>query len=78
MPMIVSLLGACAFRILWIATIFQIPRFHTVQSIYWSYPISWTLTLLAHVICLTVALRRIYRREGMLHAHRHLTHAHHE
>ncbi len=78
MPMIVSLLGACAFRILWIATIFQIPRFHTVQSIYWSYPISWTLTLLAHVICLTVALRRVYRRAGMLHAHHHLTHAHHE
>ena len=75
-PMIVTLLGACAFRILWISTVFQIPRFHTVQCIYWSYPISWALTFLVHLICLSLALRRIYRREGMLHTHHHLTHAH--
>ena len=27
-PMIVSLLGACAFRLVWLATIFQIPEYH--------------------------------------------------
>ena len=36
----------------------------------------WALTFLVHLICLSLALRRIYRREGMLHTHHHLTHAH--
>ena len=40
MPMLVSLVGACGLRLLWIATIFQLPQFHTIQTINWSYPIS--------------------------------------
>lgn len=58
MPMIVSLLGACALRLVWIATIFQVPAFHTVEVIYWSYPFSWTVTALAHFCCLLWAMRR--------------------
>ena len=53
-PMIVSLLGACAFRLVWLATIFQIPEYHCVETIYMSYPVSWTLTFLAHVICFII------------------------
>ncbi len=30
MPMIVSLLGACGLRILWISTVFQIPEYHSL------------------------------------------------
>ena len=33
-PMIISVLGVCGIRIGWIATIFQIPRFHTPESLY--------------------------------------------
>lgn len=78
MPMVVTLLGACAFRMLWIATVFQMPQYHTPQGIYWSYPISWTLTFLTHLVCYIVVLRRLYRREGLLHRHHHLTHQHDE
>lgn len=46
-PMATSLLGACAFRLVWIATIFQMKR--TTGMLYISYPISWTITLIAHV-----------------------------
>ncbi|MBO5325848.1 MAG: MATE family efflux transporter [Lachnospiraceae bacterium] len=53
-PMIVSLLGACAFRLVWLATIFQIPEYHCIETIYMSYPVSWTLTFLAHVICFII------------------------
>lgn len=49
MPMIVSLLGACALRVVWIFTIFQM--FHTQFSLYISYPISWAVTFAAHLIC---------------------------
>ena len=63
-PMIVSLLGACAFRLLWIATVFQIERFHTIETVYTSYPISWTLTFLAHVIIFVIVRKRLKKRWG--------------
>ncbi|MBR0318601.1 MAG: MATE family efflux transporter [Spirochaetia bacterium] len=63
-PMVVSLAGACLFRLIWVATIFQIPRFHTVQILYLSYPISWVLTFIVLGICFVWAFRRtvLHRR----------------
>ena len=61
MPMIVSLVGACGLRLLWIATIFQVPRFHTIQMLYWSYPISWAMTAGVHVLCFLWAMKRVRR-----------------
>lgn len=49
MPMIVSLIGACAFRIFWIFTVFQ--AHHSLLSLYISYPVSWILTGGVHMIC---------------------------
>ena len=46
MPMIVTLVGACGLRMVYIFTFFQIPRFHTFQSIFYSYPISWVVTFI--------------------------------
>ena len=62
MPMLVSLVGACGLRLLWIATIFQIPRFHTIQALYLSYPVSWVITLSVHVVCFLWAMKRVKRR----------------
>ena len=62
MPMLVSLVGACGLRLLWIATIFQLPQFHTIQMLYWSYPVSWIITLGAHVLCFLWAMKRVRRR----------------
>ena len=64
MPMIVSLLGACGLRILWIATVFRIPDYHNVFTVYLSYPISWLLTLLAHLICFAVIWKRIKKQNS--------------
>ena len=63
-PMIVSLLGACAFRLLWIATIFQIDRFHVIETVYTSYPISWTITFLAHLTTFIIVRNRLKKRWG--------------
>ncbi len=49
-PMIISVLGICGFRILWIYTIFQIPAYHTPAWLYLSYPISWAITFAAQFI----------------------------
>lgn len=57
MPMIVSLLGACAFRIVWIYTIFKWSR--TLHTLYISYPVSWSLTAFAHMVCFIVVRRKL-------------------
>lgn len=59
MPTIVSLLGACALRIVWIATIFR--YFHTLESLYISYPVSWVLTLSIHFICYMLATKKLFK-----------------
>lgn len=59
MPMIVSLLGACAFRMAWIFIFFQIEKFHTIETVYVAYPISWALTLSVHVICYLIVSRKL-------------------
>lgn len=60
MPMLVSLSGACLFRVVWIYTIFK--QYHTLKCLYWSYPISWTLTFLVHLLCFAVVYRRLCRK----------------
>ena len=57
-PMIISVLGVCGIRIGWILTIFRIPAFHTVQSLYLSYPISWGVTFL----CQMAAFLYVYKK----------------
>ena len=62
MPMVVSLIGVCALRIIWIMTVFRIPRYHTIEMIYYTYPISWSVTLLAHLFCFALTKRRINKK----------------
>ncbi len=50
LPMIVSILGVCAFRVVWIYTLFEIPQFHTLEWLFISYPISWTIVLVTQGI----------------------------
>ena len=61
--MIVSLVGACGMRILWIYTIFR--HFHTLESLFISYPISWLLTFAAHLICFLVVKRKLFKMETL-------------
>lgn len=42
LPMIVSLMGACVFRIFWVMTVFAANR--TMDCLMVSYPVSWALT----------------------------------
>lgn len=63
MPMIVSLIGACGLRLVWIATVFQIPKYHTIEMVYITYPITWILTFLAHVVCFAIVRSKLPRRD---------------
>ena len=66
MPMIVSMIGACGLRLVWLATIFQIPKYHTVHMIYVSYPITWAITFFAHICCFIWAKRCVEKKAGVL------------
>ena len=60
LPMIVSLLGACGLRILWIMTIFKAHPSLTV--LYISYPISWLITALAHIVCFVIVRHHLSQK----------------
>lgn len=57
MPMIVSLMGACVFRVIWIYTVFQWNR--SLHTLYISYPISWALTAGVHAVCFFIVRGRL-------------------
>lgn len=59
LPMIVTMVGACGLRLLWLATVFQMPAYHSLTTIYMSYPITWAITLFVHMLCFLWARRRI-------------------
>ncbi len=59
-PMIVSVVGACGLRLLWVATVFQFYR--TPRCLYISYPITWVVTGAVHILCFLVIRKRVYAR----------------
>ena len=59
-PMIISILGVCGIRVGWVCTIFQIEAFHTPQSLYLSYPISWVIVF----VCQMIAFRKVFRKQA--------------
>ena len=52
LPTVVSLLGACGLRVLWIITIFA--KEQTLYTLYMAYPISWIATSVAHGLCMFI------------------------
>ena len=65
MPMIVSLTGACLFRVVWIYTVFAADP--TLDTLYLSYPLSWALTFGVHLLCYALVARpKLLRLEGRI------------
>ncbi len=56
---VISLLGSCVFRLLWIYFVF--PLCPTLWMVYLSYPISWSLTAATH-FTVSMIVRRRYMR----------------
>ncbi len=58
-PMIVSIVGVCGFRVGWIYTVFSLNR--SLFVLYLSYPVSWVITGGFHLICYFFLCRRVLR-----------------
>ena len=67
LPTTVSLLGACAFRLVWIWTVFAATP--TFFMLFISYPITWTITAIAHYVSYFVIRKRaVAKNEAMFAA----------
>lgn len=58
-PMLISILGVCGIRIVWVLTVFKAPAFHSLDSLYFSYIISWLACIIGHGIYLYIRLRKL-------------------
>lgn len=65
-PMIITVVGVCVMRIVWIYTVFALPQYHTFSGLFISYPISWLLTFAALFISFTVVMRRKEKKANNL------------
>ncbi len=60
LPMIVTLVGVCVVRVLWIA--FFYPLNPVPGMLYVSYPMTWTLTSIVHIYCFLKEFKKEKRR----------------
>lgn len=61
MPAIISIVGICGLRLLWIATVFE--KMPTLLCLYATYPVTWGVTALMQGICLMIVYRKIKLKE---------------
>jgi len=59
--MIISLVGACGLRIVWIQTVFR--WFPSPQTVYISYPVTWIVTLLLLMTFVIIVSKKLIRQQ---------------
>jgi Na+-driven multidrug efflux pump len=55
--MVISIIFVCVFRIVWLNTVYLLNP--TFEMIFWSYPISWTLCMIANLFFVVPAIKKI-------------------
>jgi putative MATE family efflux protein len=63
-PMVITVVGVCVMRIVWILTVFSIPEFHTLEILSMSYIISWTISFAAQMIAFSILYKRLENVSG--------------
>ena len=62
-PMAITIGFVCGFRVIWIFTIFV--QWHTLESLYVSYPITWGLAALCDLICFFFVRKHLTRKQRL-------------
>lgn len=60
LPMIITIISVCAFRIIWVYTAFAADR--SLLLLYLSYPISWTVASVANYICYIIVKKKVTKK----------------
>lgn len=64
-PMMISLVGSCLFRIVWIYTVFE--KYRTPDSLFIVYPISWFITIIVHVVAFVITYNKRLKASSDYH-----------
>ena len=59
LPTMVSLVGICGLRLLYLNTLFKMEEFHNLHSLYFTYPLSWGVTLVVLLVMYIIVRRRM-------------------
>jgi Na+-driven multidrug efflux pump len=59
-PMLISLVGACVTRVIWIYTVFAATP--TLKVLYSCYPVSWMFTILMQIVAFIVIRRSLMKQ----------------
>lgn len=59
-PMILTVIGVCVFRLIWIEAVF--PIYNTPDCVYVSYPITWVLTVIGLVALIVPEMKRLKKK----------------
>ncbi|MBO5994563.1 MAG: MATE family efflux transporter [Firmicutes bacterium] len=59
---IVTIVGVCGLRVLWIKTVCQLPQCSTIEWVYASFGVAWIVTALAHYIYYKIAYKQTLKQ----------------
>jgi putative MATE family efflux protein len=62
LPMVVTLVGVCLMRIVWLATVFA--WYPTVVVLFLCYPVTWGLTSIGHIITFLFLRKKVYKKDA--------------
>lgn len=66
-PMIISVVGICGIRLLFVYTVFAQPRFHTLNVLYMANPLSWLISfLIAAAVLKVLAKKTLFNQDSKL------------
>jgi Na+-driven multidrug efflux pump len=60
---IISLVGACLLRIVWLSTVFKV--IPTLEIIFLSYPVSWILTGTVFLVYSSSVIKKLIKNRGI-------------
>lgn len=59
--MIITVVGVCGIRVVFVLWLFKMPFFHSLDWLFLTYPISWTLCIIAQVVVYIVMKNKLVR-----------------
>ncbi|MBQ8209368.1 MAG: MATE family efflux transporter [Clostridia bacterium] len=62
-PMTISLIGVCGIRIFWVFAI--LPMMYSLINLYWAYPISWFVTLVAQSVLIVITQKQLDKKYSL-------------
>jgi putative MATE family efflux protein len=63
LPMLITVIGVVGIRLGWIFGIFRIPKYHTLESLYFSYTISWIATFAVELGVFLFIMRKLRKQK---------------